>query len=203
MTTVRLFFLGSLTCAAVFGQRHELGLTLGRFTGVTRVTGGSDLDLGSGTALQANYGYRIAGSRLAALYGEVHVLASPQRLVGSRDTVLTRDVASLYLTPGVRLRFFPHSRVAPYVAAGGGLAWYEQSRNSLNGAPNGAPREAYRGAFDFGGGVDVPLWRFAGLRAELRDFYTGSPAYDTASIAGGQHNIVAGGGFVFRFGRTD
>ncbi len=202
MTNRLLLFLLVASTAAI-AQRHEVGLTLGRFAGLSREANGVGLSLGGGTALQANYGYRIAGSRWAAVYGEVHFLASPQRVVASSSTSLTRDVASLYITPGVRVQFRPRRGLAPYVAAGGGLAWYEQSRTALNGSANGAPREAYRGAFDFGGGVDVPLWRFVGLRGEVRDFYTGSPAYNTALLGGGQHNVVLGGGFVLHLGRGE
>ena len=46
---------------------------------------------------------------------------------------------------------------------------------------------------------NVRAWKFIGLRAEIRDFYTGSPAYNSA-IRGGQHNVVAGGGIVLKFG---
>ncbi len=64
---------------------------------------------------------------------------------------------------------------------------------------NPAPRFLHRGALDFGGGADVRFWRFIALRGEIRDFFTGSPAYNALSITGGQHNVVAGGGFVLRF----
>ena len=46
---------------------------------------------------------------------------------------------------------------------------------------------------------DVHVWRFVALRGEARDFYTGSPNYNIASISGGQHNIVATGAFVIRW----
>jgi hypothetical protein len=44
------------------------------------------------------------------------------------------------------------------------------------------------------------LWRWIGARGEIRDFYTGSPAYNLTGITGGQHNVVAGGGFVLKWG---
>ena len=77
---------------------------------------------------------------------------------------------------------------------------YEQSLLTIGGAPNPAPRYIQRGAFDFGGGVDTKLWRWIGLRGEVRDFYTGAPAYNISGVGGGQHNVVAGGGFVLRWG---
>ena len=201
--TARILILPLLVCGTALAQRHEIGLTLGRFTPLERAGGGLRLDLGGGTALQANYGFRLIEGRMASLYTEVHFLASPQRLVSSPEVALTRDVASLYAIPGLRLKFLPGSRISPYAVVGVGVAWYEQSTKVLSGALNGAPREAIRGALDFGGGFDLPLWRFIGVRAEVRDFYTGSLAYNTGAIAGGQHNVVLGGGFILKLGRGE
>ena len=178
--------------------RHEVGLTLGGLLSSERTGDATQLNLGSGIAFQANYGYRLLGSRNIALFGEVHLLASPLRNVTSTDSTLTRDVASLFITPGIRVKFFQSRRIAPYAAIGGGWADYEQSTLTLGGAANSAPRTVNHGAFDYGGGFDVKLWRFVGLRTEIRDFYTGSPSYNTGQIHGGQHNVVAGGGLVLR-----
>jgi hypothetical protein len=54
----------------------------------------------------------------------------------------------------------------------------------------------------FGGGADFPVWQWLGFRVEVRDFYTGSPSFNTP-ISGGQHNVVAGGGLVFTFGGNE
>lgn len=178
--------------------QHEIGLTLGGFFGSNRKLPQGPLELGGGAALQANYGYKFVERSKAALYGEVHFLASPQRLVSSIDQSLTRDIATIYVTPGIRVKFFPRAAMSPYFAVGGGYAVYEQSLNRLDGQPNPAPRTIHRGAFDFGAGVDVKFWRFVGLRGEIRDFYSGSPAYNAPSPSG-QHNVMAGGGFVLRF----
>ena len=181
--------------AQEIAPRHEIGLTLGRQFGVSR--GG--LDLQSGPALQANYGYRFTGGDKVALYGEVHFLATAQQQVLSVNTAATRDVATTFLAPGVRVKFVPTRAVSPYLAAGAGWALFEHSKLTMGGSPNPAPRTASHGVINFGGGVDVKLWRWLGLRGEIRDFYAGSPAYNVASLRGGQHNIVMGGGFVLRF----
>ena len=34
---------------------------------------------------------------------------------------------------------------------------------------------------------------------KVRDFYAGAPAYNSSSLHGGQHNVVAGGGLVLKF----
>ena len=174
------------------GSTNEVGFLLGGFSPLS--VGGADL--GSGIGLQANYGRRIWGTTKVALYGEVHFLASPQRLISSLNRSATRDVASLYVTPGIRVKFLPGARISPYVAVGGGLALYEQSHLSLNGQPNGAERERYTGAFDAAGGADFKLWRWASLRGEVRNFYTGAPAYNLRPSPGAQNNVVIGGGFV-------
>ncbi len=195
----------ALSIATAFAQdretlpKHEVGLTLGGLLSKARESGPARLELGSGVALQANYGYRFFERPNYALYGEVHFLANPQRQVTSADQTLTRDVATIFLAPGLRLKFLPHKAIAPYVAAGAGYAAFEQSTARLDSQPNSASRELSRGVFDFGAGVDVKFWRFVGLRAEVRDFYAGSPAYNTRVIGGGQHNVVAGGGLVLRF----
>lgn len=187
--------LTMLGAGSAVAQRQEVGLTLGGLLSTER----DNLTLGSGVALQANYGYRLAGGAKAALFGEVHFLASPMRKVASADPALTRDIASLFVTPGVRVKLMPRSAVSPYLAAGGGWALFEQSTMTLDGRPNPAPRTISRGVLDFGVGVDIRLWRFVGLRAEVRDFYSGGPSYNSSSARGGQHNTVAGGGLVLKF----
>lgn len=195
---MRIVLLLVSMCGFAGAQQHEIGLTLGGLAKQDR----AGLSLGSGVALQANYGYRLVDAKVAALYGEVHLLANPQRVVNSADPSVTRDIATLYVTPGVRLKFLPHSRLSPFIAAGAGYAQYEQSTFVLSGAANRAPRNVFHGAFDYGGGVDWRgWWPWLGFRAEVRDFYTGSPAFNSRLIEGGQHNVVAGGGLVLRFGR--
>ena len=200
--TLFLTALAVLSCSAYAGDesapRQEIGLTLGDLHGLQRNRGLTRFELASGVALEANYGYRLLQTRDAAIYGEVHLLANPQRTVDAGDPMATRDVASLYLTPGIRVKLRPASRIAPYAAVGFGWADYEQSTRTLSGASNGAPRTVNHGALDFGGGVDLRFWRWIGLRAEVRDFYTGGPSFNTVTSRGPQHNVVAGGGLVLR-----
>jgi len=179
--------------------KHEIGLTLGGLLSQDRGSIPNALHLGGGTALQANYGRRLSRAHAVALYGEVHFLANPLRTVTSANTASIRDVATIFVTPGVRVKFADGKWASPYVAVGGGYAVYERSALQINGNPN-AERYIHRGAFDFGAGLDTKLWRWIGARGEIRDFYTGSPAYNLPGITGGQHNVVAGGGFVLKWG---
>lgn len=193
-----LLFL-AFSCAT-FAQNHELGLTLGRISGPTHSTAAGDLSLDSGIALQANYGYRFLLRRHFALSAEVHFLANGLREIRSTDRNVTRDVATAYVTPGLRVKFAPFSRFQPYVVAGGGYALYEQSHFRLDDEQNPAPRFLHRGAVMFGGGADIPVWRWLGARFEVRDFYTGNPAFNALVRSSGQHNVVVGGGIVLFLG---
>jgi hypothetical protein len=182
--------------AAASAQQHEIGLTLGGIVPSTRPT----VRAGAGTALQADYAYRIAGNeRAVALYANFHFLASPLREVASGNPGATRDFATAYLTPGIRAKFRSQARFTPFVEAGGGWAIHEHSRNRLDGRPNSAARLATTGTIVFGAGGDVKLTRWLGLRGEIRDYYSGSPLYNVASVVGRQNNLVVGGGFTLRF----
>jgi opacity protein-like surface antigen len=179
-------------------HKNELAFGLGGIPPLSRAdTPG--LDAGSGVALQVNYGRRFLNGNKAALYGEINFLASPLRDVSTSVTTATHDFASLYVTPGLRVKFLPGSRISPYAVIGGGYADYEESTARIDGRPNPVSRQLARGVFDFGAGVDVRVWRFIAIRGEARDFFTGSPNYNIATISGGQHNVVATGGIVLRW----
>jgi hypothetical protein len=180
-------------------QQHEIGLTLGYLAGPTRSSSLGALELGGGPAFQANYGYRLIGGSRTALYGEVHFLANPLREIESINPSATRDVSTLYVTPGIRFKFLPEASVSPYAVVGGGYGLYEQSLKQIDGEPNPAPRFTHRGVINFGGGVDFKVWRFMGGRWEIRDFYSGNPSFNAPVSSSGQHNIVVGGGFTLKF----
>jgi hypothetical protein len=198
---VKRVLVATLLCLpAAFAQKQELGLTLGRILPNQRTTPSGSLDLSGGTALQANYGFRIFKGNAFSAYFETHFLANGLREIASRDPGISRDVATAYVTPGIRVKLAPRKAVQPYLVFGGGYALYEQSKTTLGGDPNPAPRFTHRGTVAFGGGVDAKLWRFIGVRAEVRDFYSGNPSFNVEPSSSRQHNLVIGGGFVLRFG---
>ena len=203
VTALVLIAGGLMNGQSVLAQRHELGLTLGAVGSGTRSSPLGSLDLSRGTALQANYGFRFLDRSKVALFAEAHFLANPIREVASPNTQAPADFATLYVVPGLRVKFRPASRFSPYVAVGGGYALYERSGEQIGGGQNLASRFTNRGAFAFGGGVDFPLWRFLGGRWEIRDFYTGNPDLNVPLSSGGQHNLVVGGGLVLRFGQGE
>jgi opacity protein-like surface antigen len=200
MKTKLLLLVVPVVCIAQedVAHKNELAFGLGGIPALSQSDTPS-LVVGSGVAFQANYGRWFLGSNTVAIYGEINFVASPLRDVSSSVTAATKDFASLYVTPGVRVKFRPAARVSPYAVVGGGYGDYEQSTTRIDGEPNPASRELARGVFDFGAGVDVRVWRIVAFRGEARDFYTGAAGYNVAGISGGQHNIVATGAFVLRW----
>jgi len=196
-----LLFLGAGTIAVpARAQRHELTFSLGGIPGQARSfkASGSNAQIAADRSLGVNYAHRLVGAKVATLYGEIEFVALPNRPVTSGTAVVPREYASLYVTPGVRLKFFPNSRFSPWGAIGGGYALYEESAHLSNGQ-NTTNAFLNRGVFDYGGGLDYRLFRFIGLRGEIRDFFSGNPNLNNALSSGTQHNVVASGGIILRF----
>jgi hypothetical protein len=197
----RLGLFLAIAAGTVLAGQQEIGLTLGAISTPDRTITGGKIRLSAGTALQANYARRFLRLPFADLLGEVHFLASPQQQVSSAVTAVTRDIAVLYVTPGIRVKLLPEKKFSPWVAGGGGYALYEQSTSTIAGAVNSAPRHVSGGALQFGVGADYKILPHISLRGELRDFYTVSPKFNIPVSGSGQFNLVAGGGIVLRFGR--
>jgi len=141
---------------------------------------------------------RLANFKLASLHLEVPVAGIPSAQVVFSETqsLNALKLSSVFVTPSLRVKFAPGFPVSPWASIGGGWAHYNLSGPSEN-----------KGALQFGGGVDIktgiPL---LGFRAEVRDFVTGQPDFGIVSIQtvgsqslGRRHNVLAGGGIVFRF----
>lgn len=173
---------------------------LGRIVDQDRTVASSSLKLTSGMSLHANYGVRVAGGESVALFAGVNFLANPQRKVESANRNFTKDVASLYLTPELRVKFAPKAVVSPFVFGGGGYGLYEQSEMTIGGGPRTVDRTSATSVITYGGGVDIKVLRWLGARFEARDNYSGSPQYLLNANAGRQHNFSLAGGFVLRFG---
>jgi hypothetical protein len=156
MRVIRALFFSAAAVGASRAQeraapKNELAFGLGGRPSVSR-SDSPPLNLGSGTALQINYGRRIFDGEKVAVYGEVNFLAGPLRDVSSGVTSAPANVASLYVTPGIRLKVLPRARVSSW----GALSEKDMRitnrarRDLVSGSGNSAPREPSRGVFDFG-----------------------------------------------------
>src|SRR4051794_34872811 len=122
----RIIFALLLCSTAAPSQTRELGLMLGRLSGPTRsASGGRTLALSSGLALEANFSYRFARTGRVAWLAEVHGLANGLREISSPVAAATRDVATAYVTPGLRVKYLARKHFSPYAAVGAGYALYE------------------------------------------------------------------------------
>jgi hypothetical protein len=193
----------ALVAAPARAQNQDLTFSLGGIPGQTRTFQGSagTAQISADRSFGINYGHRFRDAKIAALYGEIEFVAIPNRSVTSTTATVPQNFASLYLTPGLRLKFFPRSRLSPWGAIGGGYALYQQSAKLSNGQ-NETDKFLNRGAFDYGGGLDFRLFRFIGLRTEVRDFLSGNPGLNIALNSSIQHNIVASGGVILHFLRS-
>ncbi len=146
-------FLGLCVCVhPVLAQKQDVTLSLGGVFSQSRsFQGTGTAQISSDFDLEANYGYRFVRANIAALYGEIEFVALPNRSVTSATAIVPKNYASLYVAPGLRLKFAPAARISPWVAIGGGYALYQQSAQFSNGL-NTTNKFLNRGLFDFGGG---------------------------------------------------
>ncbi|MBM3763559.1 MAG: hypothetical protein FJW36_25415 [Acidobacteria bacterium] len=145
-------------------------------------------DFKSGRYLGVNHAHRIKKTNSLALSGVFDFIASPNRKADFVNPQGSRDVASLFAMPGLRVSFNPKARLSPFVTGGLGLAVYEQSQLLQNAAPFPGSRGTSHFGVMFGGGVDFKVYRFVGLRFDARNYYAQ------------RNNILLGVGLNFRFG---
>ncbi len=165
-----------IVLALTLAQSQDITLSLGALNGP---------DTKAGLYLGANYAHRIVQRSGMALSGQLDFAASPNRKSSVADPLGSRDVASLYVIPGLRLSFAPNKRFSPFIAGGVGLASYEQSALLQNGQPYPGSRTQNGFAASGAVGMDLRIFRFAGLRFEVKNY---------------QQNVAAGVGLHFRWG---
>ncbi len=168
----------ALLALAAFQQ--EVTLSMGAHGGGDKTTN---------AAWQANYSVGFRKGEKASLFGEVHLLASPNRKNKIANPLGSRDEAALFATPGLRVSFWPKERLSPFVAGGFGWGAYEQSALLQNGLPFPGSRTTNHGALQFGGGLDVRTLNWLAFRGDFRNFYSG-----------GRHNPTVSIGFQLRVG---
>ena len=180
-----LVLLSSL-CA--LGQSDEISFTGGGMFAFT-----NPLDLGAAWALEGTFAHRIAGPPLLAISFEVPVAGSFSSSIPTLSGVsIARSYTSLFVTPGIRLKLAPSFPLSPYFSAGLGYGRFNHELFNGRSVSNSSF------AFDVGGGLDLKILPFVGLRGEIRDFNSGG--LDIATFAfGRQNNLFVTAGVVVRF----
>ena len=201
-----LLLLGVLSASASMAaaQKNDLGLLIGgNIVGNQSINSpgfqGTSVSVNTAVTYEAAYARRFFNAGIAGLYIEVPVVGTPSADVSSADPNATSKLASLFVTPGIKLKLFPGSGFSPWASVGGGLARFDEGRQLQNGIDNPGPRNTNTSAVQFGGGLDLRVLPFIGVRGEIRDFYTGSPQYNVSTSSDRQHNLLVAGGFVLNF----
>jgi len=163
---------------AALAQNSDLGLLAGISgpKGETSVSGGTVSASGSvAPSFQANYAWQVVESK-ADLYVELPFVAvirsSATVVTGPGGEIASSSGSNFFLTPGVRLKISPESRVSLYCAAGGGLGSFSGTSITTSGGLFVSSSRQNSLAGGFGGGVDFRLTRLLSLRVDVRDFVT-------------------------------
>jgi len=197
----RFFIFVALLCAATFAAAQKADAAF--------VVGGSFVSDTKGTVLtipttihtdhhiflEGALGVRLLNAHLVSLHAELPVAGIPSTpLTVAGVSTAIDHIGTLFITPGLRLKIAPIAPISPWVSVGGGWAHY--TLNTAGTTEN-------KGALQFGGGLDfktgLPV---LGFRAEVRDFLTGVPTFNSGFLTASglhHHNILAGGGIVLRF----
>ena len=174
-------------------QANELAIG-----GGAQVSFNTTSNVGVGAAIQGSYARRVVHVPFLSLYAELPLTAGFRISSRLPQQVATADYNSLFITPGVKLKFAPISPVSPYVVVGGGWARYHQLATSTT------PSSTHTtGVFDYGFGLDFKVAPYLGLKTEVRDYFTGPLQFNTglATLVNSdrQHNVVGIFGLAFRF----
>ena len=149
---------------------------------VVGVTCSGTLQTPTSVTYEGVIAHRLVNLHLASLDLELPIVGTPNRDVRG---FFRGSYSSVFFTPGLRLKVSLPG-FSPFVSAGAGVAHF--STSNLNAGNT-------TGALQVGGGVDlgtpIPL---IGLRAEVREFYTGESKFST-----NKQNLFVGGGIVLKF----
>ena len=142
-------------------------------------------------------GYRFNLKNWLAVEVDYDFFRNDQKFVASSTTFVPVNVHAATGTAIVKLPFFrvPAVKlVSPFVLAGGGAMFFDPRSGSIS-------KEQTRGAFVYGGGVDVPLSRHFLVRAQYRGFVYKAPDFEQANLKVDKytHSAVPSAGLVFTF----
>ena len=200
-----VLLLSSVGIGTSFAQsKNELGFLLGATlvpdqTITTGAVVNNNIKFSKGTTYQATYARQLFNAGIAGLYFELPFLATPNSDLTSSNPSPPTALASLFVTPGLRIKLLPGGGISPWASIGGGYGRFDEGSKLQNGSTNPGPKGTNTGVLQFGGGIDFNILSVLGLRGEVRDFYSGTPRLNVITQNSRQHNIVVSGGFVLHF----
>ncbi len=185
---ISLLLAGSAAAQGV--QNMDISFLIGPQSSSTQTVSGESVKAGAGISFMLTYGYQLHSAKAMDLYLDVPVAWKFNGNTAlSSGSVLALSNNRFYCTPGVRLKFNVHERVALFLVGGLG---YGTVQDYVAQVGNSAVTvTAYRtGHFaeEGGAGADFRLTKLLSLRTELRMF-------GTAHHASG----IVGAGLAFHF----
>src|SRR5579864_3640134 len=176
--------------------RHEVTIQgSGFFQKQTTADGITNKPTNSGGVMA---GYRFNLNNWLAVEGDYDYFRNHETFSDSSGTTfIPMNVHTATGTAIVKLPSFKLPAVkivSPFVLAGGGAMFFDPRGGSVN-------KEQTRGAFVYGGGVDVPISKHFLVRAQYRGFIYKIPDFAMTSLKVDKytHAAVPSAGLVFTF----
>lgn len=197
-----------LAALAAFGQqsqdkKNELGGSIGRVYISNHHVQGLNFDnvltSGPGLSFEINYARHLWESDLVRVSAEVPMVFDLDQDETLVTNLVPGDYSSIFFAPSARLNFFPHTFISPWISGGGGFGLFTTSSTLEFGGANPGKTGTTTGVVQFGAGLDVTFWGGFSFRGEVRDFYSGVAPLNVNIGTDRQHNLFAGGGFVWHF----
>ena len=125
-----------LVCSAL-AQVNELSITAGRTFVSTQTVPSTGLPIhfGNPPTVAFNYGRLLTTHKTFGLSAELPVAIYPRMNLNYRYDLIPKDIGALFVTPSVRLNFFPGQGVSPWVSAGGGYGRFREAPTLVWGGP--------------------------------------------------------------------
>jgi opacity protein-like surface antigen len=176
--------------------RNEVTLQGSGFFNKQTTDGGSTNEPTNSGGVMAGYRYELK-NWLAAEGDYDYFRNSEKFLSSSGTTFIPMNVHAATGTAIVKLPSFKMPAVkivSPFAIAGGGALFFDPRGGSVS-------KEQTRGAFVYGGGVDVPMAKHIALRAQYRGFVYKTPDFEMTSLKVDKytHSAVPSAGLVFTF----
>lgn len=143
-------------------------------------------------------GYRVNLKNWLSVEGDYDYFRNHQTFSGGSGT--TSIPMNVHAATGVAIVKLPSFKmpavkiVSPFVLAGGGAMFFDPRGGSIG-------NEQTRGAFVYGGGVDVPVSKRFLVRAQYRGFVYKTPDFEQTSLKVDKytHSAVPSVGLVYTF----
>ena len=159
-------------------------------TSVTSLgSSGSVVAQGTGISVLITFGYQLHASKVADLYLD---LPAAWKLTGNatvtQNSVVALSTNTFYFTPGLRVKFNVHPRLALFVVGGAGVGTVANyTAQVVNGSVLVNEDRPTKPVGEIGAGLDFRLTKLLSLRVEEREFVRSDHATGIFGVGLGFH----------------